>query len=132
MLDDVREVDVLETDARLFESPSKQLSGGTDEWPSFAILDVAGLLADEHDSDAGRALAKHRLRRMPPQIAAATHLGVLSHRTQRHACRSRAFARGHPRVLPGPAEAGHYGQGAIRRPMRPDEALAGMTLAISP
>src|SRR5688572_33081656 len=71
MLDDVREVDVLGIDARFFERASQQLTGWTNEWPTLHVLDVARLLADQHETYVARTLAEHGLGRATPEVAAA-------------------------------------------------------------
>ena len=64
VLDRVGDVDVLAVDARGFERAIEQLAGRSDERASGGVLDVSGLLADDHESRAAGALAEHRLGRV--------------------------------------------------------------------
>lgn len=57
---------------------TQKLPGGPHEWRAFTIFHIAGLLADQHELGAGAALAKHRLRRALPQVAALAVFRLLA------------------------------------------------------
>ncbi len=76
VLDGVRQVDVLLVDPSLAQKLAEEPPRGPDERPALAILDVTGLLADEHQLSQ-RALPEHRLRAELPELAATTVGGVL-------------------------------------------------------
>ncbi len=72
VFDRVGQVDRLGRDARARERVAQQLARGPDERLPGAILAVAGLLADEHQSGASGTFAEHGLRRALEEVAAAT------------------------------------------------------------
>src|SRR5438270_7526618 len=83
VLDHVRHVGVAAIDADLVERTRQLAAGGTDERPSLPVLLVAGLLADEHQSRALRALAEDGLAGVSPEVTAAAVGGGLPQALER-------------------------------------------------
>src|SRR4029453_10481694 len=77
VLHDVGHVGLAPGDPGLLERAGEAAPGRADERMAGAVLAIARLLADEHQAGAGASLAEDRLRRMPPEVAAATRLGRL-------------------------------------------------------
>ena len=77
VLDHVGDVGPLPVDPCLLERPVEQLAGRADERPPFAILDIARLLADQHEAGTRRSFAEHRLGRVLEQRAGRAAAGVL-------------------------------------------------------
>jgi hypothetical protein len=71
MFYDIGHVRTVAFDARLRECLVQNPACGPDKGVSREIFIVAGLLAHEHDIGLGFPFSKHRLRRIPPQMARA-------------------------------------------------------------
>jgi hypothetical protein len=91
MLHGIRHVDVLPSETcgrkRVGQDPPR----GPDEGPTFEILLIARLLADEHDLAGDWPFAEYDLRRIVPEVASATRTRGVPKIVPR-----RAF--GHPRL----------------------------------
>src|SRR4051794_22156366 len=82
VLDHVGHVDLRARDAGFLERAVELAAGRADERPPFAVLTVAGHLADEHDPGRTRALAEDGLRRGLEEGAAAAPRRGLPQRGQ--------------------------------------------------
>ena len=83
VFDRVGQINAADGDARLVERFAKQTAGRADERLALPILDVARLLADEHDIGALVAGAEDRLRAAAPEIAALARGRPLAHVAER-------------------------------------------------
>jgi hypothetical protein len=70
VFDDVGDVGLVPSDTGLLEGPVEHLAGGSDERPAQEILLIAGLLADEQERRAARALPEDSLRGVLVEVAA--------------------------------------------------------------
>src|SRR5438270_12895532 len=71
MLDRIGDVDVIASDPGALEPLVEDLAGRAHERVTLEVLAVAGLLSDQHQMCAPRALAHHGLGRPFPQVAGA-------------------------------------------------------------
>src|SRR5258706_1873178 len=67
----IGDVELRPVEARLMQRLVEDAPGGADERMALAVLDVPGLLADQHDACARTALAENGLRSVLPQGAGA-------------------------------------------------------------
>jgi hypothetical protein len=82
VLDGVCQIDALGLDSGFPKGCAKERAGRPHTRAAFAILDVPGLLADQHESDGRRALANNGLRRPPPEVTVLTAGGSPPDRLQ--------------------------------------------------
>ena len=75
VLDRVGDVGSRTVNAGLGERLVEQTACRADEWPSFAVFDVSGLLTYQHDRRTGRAGAENGLGRVLEEFAAPTPSG---------------------------------------------------------